>query len=366
MSIVLAAADSAPPAFIWVLLVFTAIAAVLAVRTGVFRSGSVLGPSRLLPDDSPMTLLYITVAAGTLWLGVSLLYGSYLQIARGPEVVVEPANPPSVILPTRPVSTQPATTRFVTAPENPPPQETAAVDSRDILFLSIAPPVLGLLPLIALNLLLMPRGARTLGFQRSNIPRGVWLGIIGILIAMPIVTWFSSIVEVIYRLTGYKSPTAHELLQVLNHAGPITQVLVVCAAAVIAPIFEEFLFRGHIQTLLRRAFEIKKPEFQVVAAASHDWADASPTTDATQTPSNAAPQARTRRQASYPAWIAIILTSLLFASVHPSWMAPSIFVLSVCLGYSYERTGNLYVPITMHALFNSISTLQYYLMMHHG
>jgi hypothetical protein len=178
-----------------------------------------------------------------------------LQIARGPQVVVEPANPPSVVLATRPVSTQPATTRFVTAPETPPPPETAALDSGDILFLSIAPPLLGLIPLIGLNLLLMPRGARTLGFQWPNLPRGLFLGVIGILIAMPLVLWSSSLVELLYQLFHYQTPTAHQLLLVLDHAGPMTRVLVLFAAVLIAPIFEEFLFRGHLQTLLRRRYE---------------------------------------------------------------------------------------------------------------
>jgi membrane protease YdiL (CAAX protease family) len=38
-------------------------------------------------------------------------------------------------------------------------------------------------------------------------------------------------------------------------------------------------------------------------------------------------------------------------------MSPLIFVLSLCLGYAYERTGNLWVPITIHALFNTIETV---------
>jgi hypothetical protein len=55
-------------------------------------------------------------------------------------------------------------------------------------------------------------------------------------------------------------------------------------------------------------------------------------------------------------WCAIIITSMIFASVHPQWSQPVIFVLSVCLGYAYERTGNLWVPITIHAGFNTLST----------
>jgi membrane protease YdiL (CAAX protease family) len=56
-------------------------------------------------------------------------------------------------------------------------------------------------------------------------------------------------------------------------------------------------------------------------------------------------------------WLAVVITSVIFAVVHPLWMAPLIFVLSICLGYAYERTGNLWVPIVMHALFNTSSTI---------
>ena len=32
-----------------------------------------------------------------------------------------------------------------------------------------------------------------------------------------------------------------------------------------------------------------------------------------------------------------------------------IFTLSLCLGYMYERTGNLWVTVLMHAMFNGFS-----------
>ena len=57
-------------------------------------------------------------------------------------------------------------------------------------------------------------------------------------------------------------------------------------------------------------------------------------------------------------WPAIMLTSALFAAVHGNathW--PALFVLSVGLGYAYEKSGSLFRPIFMHALFNGISIL---------
>jgi membrane protease YdiL (CAAX protease family) len=49
---------------------------------------------------------------------------------------------------------------------------------------------------------------------------------------------------------------------------------------------------------------------------------------------------------------AVVITSVLFAAIHPGWSRPSIFVLSLFLGLAYERRGNLWTTIAMHALFN--------------
>ena len=65
------------------------------------------------------------------------------------------------------------------------------------------------------------------------------------------------------------------------------------------------------------------------------------------------------RNPVWQTWLAIVITSLLFAAVHPLWMWPPIFFLSLGLGYCYERTGNLWTSITVHCLFNSVSTFLY-------
>ena len=49
-------------------------------------------------------------------------------------------------------------------------------------------------------------------------------------------------------------------------------------------------------------------------------------------------------------WVAVILTSLAFASVHPGWTIPPIFFLSLCLGYAYERTGSLLPSMAAHGV----------------
>ena len=107
----------------------------------------------------------------------------------------------------------------------------------------------------------------------------------------------------------------HEELKLLMEdpcAALITSVILL--TIVIAPVFEEIMFRGLIQTLFRTHLR-------------------------------------------YP-WPAIILTSVLFAIIHDNishW--PTLFTLAICLGYSYEKSGSLFRPIIIHMFFNAISVI---------
>ena len=59
--------------------------------------------------------------------------------------------------------------------------------------------------------------------------------------------------------------------------------------------------------------------------------------------------------------LAALLTSALFALVHVNLASlPALFYLALCLTLAYEWTGSLLVPITMHALFNTVSLVGLY------
>ncbi|KAB8045997.1 CPBP family intramembrane metalloprotease [Janthinobacterium rivuli] len=75
-----------------------------------------------------------------------------------------------------------------------------------------------------------------------------------------------------------------------------------------APLCEEFIFRGLIQGGLRR---------------------------------------------SLPAWQAIGIAAALFAIVHPPAAMLPVFVLGLCTGIAYERSGALLAPMLTHALYNA-------------
>ena len=99
----------------------------------------------------------------------------------------------------------------------------------------------------------------------------------------------------------------------LNTTDGSSRVLVIVLAIVVAPVAEELIFRGYLHGVLKRFF-------------GTGWA--------------------------------IFVTAALFAFVHgePSLLA-IFFVLAVCLSLSYEATGSILVPMTMHVAFNAISIL---------
>ncbi len=76
----------------------------------------------------------------------------------------------------------------------------------------------------------------------------------------------------------------------------------------------------------------------------------------TQPENSAPPNTQLARRAA--AIMGITITSLIFAALHfDQWPAPiALFLLSVVIGYVYERTGSLIAAMCMHAAFNGLST----------
>ena len=105
----------------------------------------------------------------------------------------------------------------------------------------------------------------------------------------------------------------HSILTFLPQAAPIWRVVAVVTAVVLAPVAEEMFFRGLLQSMLKRRLHGR-------------------------------------------AWVAILIASAVFAIAHINQpqAIPSLFLLSVALGYNYERTGRLTGPILMHAIFNGV------------
>ncbi len=96
--------------------------------------------------------------------------------------------------------------------------------------------------------------------------------------------------------------------QAVSGGNPGQVWLLVAAAALVAPVVEEILFRGYFYGVLRRYL---------------------------------GPVA------------AVFLSAAFFAVIHVNLLSlVPLFVLAVCFALAYEATGSLLVPMTMHALFN--------------
>ena len=172
-----------------------------------------------------------------------------------------------------------------------------------------------LVPMLVGMFVLMRRSKRAVvGLELGQISGGVLWGLIGITVALPIVWWSLRGTLWIWEYFGYQHAAKHNLLLELDRTPEWwIRGMIVVAAVVVAPVFEELLFRGLLQTSLRKI-------------------STSPV-------------------------VAIGLASLVFAVIHPHWQAPPIFVLSVFIGALYEVSRNLWAAIVMHAAFNAFAIL---------
>jgi uncharacterized protein len=143
-----------------------------------------------------------------------------------------------------------------------------------------------------------------------------WLwGIGGYLVATPIVILVSFLNEQIWQGQGGSNP----ILQiVLEGKDPIALLLFFLTAAVAAPLFEEFLFRGFLLPSLTRYV---------------------------------------------PVWGAIGISALLFGVAHLSLseILP-LTTLGIILGVVYTRTRNLLASMLLHSLWNSSTLVSLYIL----
>jgi membrane protease YdiL (CAAX protease family) len=157
-----------------------------------------------------------------------------------------------------------------------------------------------------------------LGFDRVSVPRALAISVGLLLAALPLLLVASMIMQIVLRQSAHEQDLVtlfRDVARTGNQAGVMT---ILVAGAVVAPICEEFLFRGFFYSVFKRYLG-------PVAAA--------------------------------------LLTAALFAGVHLNLAAmPSLFLLALCFTVAYESTGSLLVPMTMHALFNASQLVLLYLL----
>ncbi len=189
---------------------------------------------------------------------------------------------------------------------------------------------------------LAPRHTDPLGLNLRKLPRSFLHALLALAIILAPLLFANIATAYFMEHWLHRPPNLHPVLQSLRESPPLfLNLLLILNAAILAPLSEEFFFRGFLQSALiqTRSFP-RRHGFPLFSALP----DASPLTSA---PSPA------RR------WFAILLTSALFTLIHQQPEAfPTLFVLALGLGYLYERTGSLWAPISLHVLFNSLSLLQ--------
>ncbi len=168
---------------------------------------------------------------------------------------------------------------------------------------------------------------------RHGLARGMglslrhWLydsgrGVFGYLAVLPICYGLFLASKALYVAVYHQPVPEHQMLVTLRQVSLPWQGIVVVSAVVLAPLSEEVFCRGLLQSMFRRY---------------------------------------TARP-----WAAVLLSSAVFAMLHwdsltpgtagAGWVQwPALFALAVVLGYNYERSGRLYAPILIHALFNAVS-----------
>jgi membrane protease YdiL (CAAX protease family) len=133
----------------------------------------------------------------------------------------------------------------------------------------------------------------------------------------------------------YQMQQHQQLTTITEYPQLPLRIIIFIVAVVIASFFEEMLFRGLFQTTIRSYFEARLWS-PIARVTGHE----------------------DRVTDRYGAWIAILISSGLFAATHADtghW--PALFVLGVCLGYAYEKSGSLFRPIFIHSLFNATSII---------
>jgi membrane protease YdiL (CAAX protease family) len=139
-----------------------------------------------------------------------------------------------------------------------------------------------------------------------------------------------SITVYISERAGY-APQKHEILEKLGQEGTplLSIILMVLSAAIGAPVMEEMLFRGALQNYLVRFF----------SQAHQGQGD----------------KITPVKETAYGRWVGIFIAAVVFALFHANIQhMPALVVLGVCMGYAYERYGNLLIPIVVHSLFNML------------
>jgi membrane protease YdiL (CAAX protease family) len=182
------------------------------------------------------------------------------------------------------------------------------------------------------------RRLKGFGLNIKTIVKDFFMAIVNLLTVWPLMMAAITMTLFVAKLISgreYEMQQHQQLEMITEYPQLPLRIMIVFVAVVIAPLLEEMLFRGFIQTAIRSIF-VQSSAFGVLRKESQG-------------------QQHAARDKSC-AWPAIAASSVFFAIMHAeSGHWPALFVLGVCLGYSYEKSGSLFRPIFIHLFFNASS-----------
>ena len=149
------------------------------------------------------------------------------------------------------------------------------------------------------------------GLEPRAILRDVGKGVMFYLAALPFIVFYTFLYQAVLRGVGYEIVMQEVALVVADEQSFWMRMYLMGLAVVLAPLFEEILFRGIGLPLIAQKWGV-------------------------------AP--------------AVVAVSLFFAAIHfhlPSMMP--LFVIAVAFSLAYIHSGSIVVPIVMHGLFNGVN-----------
>ncbi|MBN1457088.1 MAG: CPBP family intramembrane metalloprotease [Sedimentisphaerales bacterium] len=157
------------------------------------------------------------------------------------------------------------------------------------------------------------RRLKGFGLNVRTLHRDIFPAIVNFICVYPLVFAAVLVVDFLGRVLdpSFELQTNEGLSVLLDYPQLPLRILLIIFSIVIVPVFEEVLFRGLFQSMVRGY---------------------------TQRP-----------------WMSVFITSGFFAMLHPWTHWPALFILSCCMGYAYEKSGSLFRSIFIHMLFNGLN-----------
>jgi membrane protease YdiL (CAAX protease family) len=206
--------------------------------------------------------------------------------------------------------------------------------------------------IVLLPLLLRATSGATLadlGFETREVGRNVRRGLVACALVAPGCYLLMALLTQVWP--GQEHPLVIMLRRELDAS---VLALAIVSGVILAPVFEELVFRGILLGWMVRAVE-DPPAKPKPAPLGPD--EASPPPEA---PRAVAPGLRRPPPATDTRYRLLpdVTSSALFALLHKGqWPAPiPLFFLALVLASLARRTGSLWASITLHASFNALST----------